>query len=177
MPMVDVRPLAASPETVAALAALLVETVAAGGSVSFMHPLDPAEASAFWARSLAAAGRGERVVLGAFEGEELVSTLTLLVDCPPNQPHRAELAKMMTRPSHRHRGLASALIEAAEREAAARGRWLIVLDTATDEGASGLYEKHGYVRAGEIPDYALKPHGGLTGTLLYWKRLATAPSV
>jgi len=47
-----------------------------------------------------------------------------------------------------------------------------VLDTATDEGAAGLYEKHGYVRAGEIPDYALKPHGGLTGTLLYWKRLA-----
>lgn len=176
MPMVDVRPLAASPETVAALAALLVETVAAGGSVSFMHPLDPAEASAFWTRSLAAAERGERIVLGAFEGADLVSTLTLLVDCPPNQPHRAELAKMMTRPSHRHRGLASALIEAAEREAAARGRWLIVLDTATDEGAAGLYEKHGYVRAGEIPDYALKPHGGLTGTLLYWKRLATAPN-
>ncbi len=172
---VDVRPLTATPETVAALAGLLVETVAAGGSVSFMHPLDPAEAAAFWTRSLAAAARDERIVFGAFDGDDLVATLTLLLDCPPNQPHRAELAKMMTRPSHRGRGLASALITAAERDAVARGRWLIVLDTATDEGAAGLYERHGYTLAGEIPDYALKPHGGLTGTLLYWKRLASAP--
>lgn len=176
MPAPLVRPLAATPAIVSALADLLVETVAAGGSVSFMHPLDPAEATAFWQRALAAAERGERVILGAFDGEELVATLTLLVDCPPNQPHRAEFAKMMTRPSHRGRGLASALIRAAEAEAAARGRWLVTLDTASDEGAAGLYEKHGFMLAGEIPDYALKPHGGLTGTLLYWKRLAAAPA-
>lgn len=173
MTEVDVRPLAASPATITTLSDLLVATVAAGGSVSFMHPLDPAAAAAFWTRSLASAGRGERIVFGAFDGDDLVATLTLHLDCPPNQPHRAELAKMMTRPSHRGRGLASALIRAAEAEAAARGRWLIVLDTASDEGASGFYERHGYVLAGEIPDYALKPHGGLTGTLLYWKRLAT----
>ena len=171
-----VRPLGSTPETVAALADLLVETVATGGSVSFMHPLAVAEAAAFWERSLAAAERGERVVFGAFDVDELVSTLTLLLDCPPNQPHRAEFAKMMTRPSHRGRGLASALIRAAEAEAAARGRWLVTLDTASDEGAAGLYEKHGFRLAGEIPDYALKPHGGLTGTLLYWKRLAAAPA-
>lgn len=168
------RPLAATPETIAALADLLVATVAAGGSVSFMHPMPHADAVAFWEKSLASAGRGERVVLGAFEDGDLVATLTLLLDCPPNQPHRAEFAKMMTRRSHRGRGLASALIRAAEAEARARGRWLIVLDTATDEGAAGLYEKHGFTLAGEIPDYALKPHGGLTGTLLYWKRLAPA---
>lgn len=173
MTTVDVRPLASSPQTIAALAALLVETVAAGGSVSFMHPLDAAEAAAFWTRSLASADRGERMVFGAFDGDDLVSTLTLHLDCPPNQPHRAEFAKMMTRPTHRGRGLASALIRAAEAEAAARGRWLIVLDTASDEGAAGLYERHGFTLAGEIPDYALKPHGGLTGTLLYWKRLGT----
>ena len=171
MTTVDVRPLASSPQTIAALAALLVETVAAGGSVSFMHPLDAAEAATFWTRSLASADRGERMVFGAFDGDDLVSTLTLHLDCPPNQPHRAEFAKMMTRPTHRGRGLASALIRAAEAEAAARGRWLIVLDTASDEGAAGLYERHGFTLAGEIPDYALKPHGGLTGTLLYWKRL------
>ena len=171
MPPVDARALTSSPETIAALGALLVETVAAGGSVSFMHPLDAAEAATFWTRSLASADRGERMVFGAFDGEELVSTLTLHLDCPPNQPHRAEFAKMMTRPTHRGRGLASALIHAAEAEAAARGRWLIVLDTASDEGAAGLYERHGFTLAGEIPDYALKPHGGLTGTLLYWKRL------
>jgi ribosomal protein S18 acetylase RimI-like enzyme len=175
MSEIAIRPLAAEPATVAALARLLVETVAAGGSVSFMHPLAEDAAAAFWAGSLAAADRGERVVLGAFDGAELVSTLTLLIDCPPNQPHRAELAKMMTRPSHRGRGLASALIVAAEAEATARGRTLIVLDTASDEGAAGLYERHGFTRAGEIPDYALKPHGGLTGTLIYWKWLGRAP--
>lgn len=176
MAEITVRRLDADAATVDALARLLVETVAAGGSVSFMHPFPLAEATAFWTRSLAAAGRGDRVVFGAFDGDELVSTLTLLLDCPPNQPHRAEFAKMMTRPGHRGRGLASRLIRAAEAEAEARGRWLVTLDTASDEGAAGLYEKHGFVLAGEIPDYALKPLGGLTGTLLYWKRLANAPT-
>lgn len=174
MPDVVVRPLAADPATIAALADLLVETVAAGGSVSFVHPLDPAEARVFWERSLDAAERGERVVFGAFDGTDPVATLTLLLDCPPNQPHRCEFAKMMTRPSHRGRGLASALIRVAEAEAIARGRTLIVLDTASEEGAAGLYERHGFTLAGEIPDYALKPHGGLTGTLLYWKRIGAA---
>ena len=169
-----VRPLAADPETVDALADLLVETVAAGGSVSFLHPLDRDAAAAFWTASLAAAERGGRVVFGGFHGTTLVATLTLLLDCPPNQPHRCEFAKMMTRPSHRGHGFASALIDTAERAAAARGRTLIVLDTASEEGAAGLYERHGFTLAGEIPDYALKPHGGLTGTLIYWKRIVAA---
>jgi ribosomal protein S18 acetylase RimI-like enzyme len=153
-----------------ALSEILVEAVAGGGSVSFMHPLPLAEADAFWAGSLAAAARGERVVLGAFDGD-LVGTVTLLLSFPPNQPHRAEIAKMMTRISHRGRGVAKALMRAAERLAAERAKTLLVLDTATEGGASGLYEGLGFVFAGEIPDYALKPHGGLTGTKFYWKRL------
>jgi ribosomal protein S18 acetylase RimI-like enzyme len=88
-----------------------------------------------------------------------------------NQPHRAEIVKMMTRVSHRHRGIAMLLLREAERTAIARGRWLLVLDTAEDEGAAGLYERMGFQLTGLIPDYALKPHGGLTGTLIYWKRL------
>ncbi len=166
-----ITPLAATPETRAMLAALLVETVAHGGSVSFMHPLAPDAAHAFWDGSLAAAARGERIVFGAWDGDELVGTVTLLLDLPPNQPHRAEIAKMMTRVSHRGRGIATALLRAAEAAAIARGRSLLVLDTATEDGAAGLYERLGYTRAGEIPDFALKPHGGLTGTLIYWKRL------
>ena len=78
---------------------------------------------------------------------------------------------MMTRVSHRHRGIATALLREAERIAIARERWLLVLDTAEDEGAAGLYERMGFKLTGLIPDYALKPHGGLTGTLIYWKRL------
>jgi ribosomal protein S18 acetylase RimI-like enzyme len=154
-----------------ALSQLLVETVASGGSVSFMHPLPLETADAFWRDSLAAAGRGDRVVLGALDDENVVATVTLLLGLPPNQPHRAEIAKMMTKISHRHRGIATALMREAERMAIERGRTLLVLDTAADDGASGLYEGLGFNLTGIIPDYALKPHGGLTGTMIYWKRL------
>jgi ribosomal protein S18 acetylase RimI-like enzyme len=160
---------------VSTLADLLIETVANGGSVSFMHPLDRQQAIAFWEASLAAAGRGDRVVLGAFEGEDLIGTVTLLLDCPQNQPHRAEIAKMMTRLNRRGQGVASALMMVAEHIAIKRGRSLLTLDTATDGGAAALYEKLGFYRAGEIPGYAFKPEGGLTGTIIYWKKIGEVP--
>ncbi len=171
MPDIEIRALGASPDIGAMLSYMLIETVAYGGSVSFMHPLAPEAADAFWRDALASAERGERIVFGAFDGENLVGTVTLLLSLPPNQPHRAEIAKMMTRISHRHRGIASALLQAAEHAAVERGRWLLVLDTAVDEGASGLYERMGFKLSGIIPEYALRPHGGLTGTMIYWKRL------
>lgn len=174
MPPFAILPLQDAPPIRAALSELLVETVASGGSVSFMHPMPLEDADAFWKDSLSSAARGERIVLGAFDGETLIGTVTLLLDLPPNQPHRAEIAKMMTRLTHRHRGAATALMHAAEQLAIERGRTLLVLDTAVDEGASGLYEKLGFQLTGIIPDYALKPHGGLTGTMIYWKRIAQA---
>jgi ribosomal protein S18 acetylase RimI-like enzyme len=174
MPDIDIRALKTSPEILQALSEILIETVASGGSVSFMHPLAPEAAFAFWRGSLAAAGRGERIILGGFDGDELIGTVTLLLDLPPNQPHRAEIAKMMTRVSHRGRGVATALMRAAERLAAERGRTLLVLDTAVEDGASRLYEALGFSLTGVIPDYALKPHGGLTGTMIYWKRIDQA---
>ena len=169
---ITITPLTNEPRIRNALSELLVETVASGGSVSFMHPLPLEVADAFWRDSLAAADRGERIVLGAFDGDNLVATVTLLLSLPPNQPHRAEIAKMMTRLSHRHRSIASALMRAAEELAVGRGRTLLVLDTAVDEGASGLYEGLGFNLTGIIPDYALRPHGGLTGTMIYWKKIA-----
>jgi ribosomal protein S18 acetylase RimI-like enzyme len=171
MSAIRIEPLTAAPAICTSLGEMLVETVANGGSVSFMHPLSQVAAEAFWRNSLASADRGERIILGALDGDRLIGTVTLLLDLPPNQPHRAEIAKMMTRLSHRHRGVATALLHEAERMAIARGRWLLVLDTAEDEGAAGLYERMGFKLTGLIPDYALKPHGGLTGTLIYWKRL------
>lgn len=173
----DIRPLQHEPVTLAQLTDLLISTVANGDSVSFMHPLPEADARAFWDSSLKAAGRGERIILGAWEGDTLASTVTLLLDFPPNQPHRAEIAKMMTHLSHRGRGLAAALLREAEALAVQRGKTLLVLDTATDGGAAGLYEKAGFTLAGEIPDFALKPYGGLTGTLLYWKRIGDGREV
>ncbi|UVK36310.1 GNAT family N-acetyltransferase [Mesorhizobium sp. AR10] len=171
MSSIEIKGLTRDAGTHAMLVDMLIETVAAGGSVSFMHPLSRQAAGAFWNNSLMAAARGERAVLGAWDGAVLVGTVTLLLDFPPNQPHRAEIAKLMTRVDHRGRGVATRLMRAAEDLAVEKGRTLLVLDTATEDGASGLYERLGFNLAGEIPDFALKPHGGLTGTLLYWKRI------
>ena len=171
MSSLEIVALRSSPEVIAALADVLVETVASGGSVSFIHPLAPEVAAAFWTRSLAAADAGERVVLGAMQDGQLVATVTLHLDCPPNQPHRGEIAKLMTRVGWRGRGIARALVLEAERIARERGRTLLTLDTAAEEGAGPFYEKLGYTRAGVIPDYAYKPYGGLVGTIIYWKRL------
>jgi ribosomal protein S18 acetylase RimI-like enzyme len=171
MSAIEIRALGASPDIRDTLSDILIETVANGGSVSFMHPLQPEAAAAFWDGAMAAARRDERIILGAFDGDILAGTVTLLLDCPPNQPHRAEIAKMMTRLSHRGRGIATALMRRAEDLAAERNRTLLVLDTATDGGAAGLYEKLGFTLAGEIPDYAFKPQGGLSGALFYWKRI------
>jgi ribosomal protein S18 acetylase RimI-like enzyme len=101
----------------------------------------------------------------------LVGTVTLLLDCPPNQPHRGEIAKMMTSVGFRGRGIARALMLEAQRIARERGRSLLTLDTASEEGAGPFYDKLGFVRVGEIPDYAYKPHGGLCGTIIYYKRI------
>ena len=136
MPAFAIKPLTASPQTLDALADILVETVAAGGSVHFLHPLALADARGFWAKAFAAAARGERIVLGAYDGETLISTVSLLLDTPPNQQHRAEIGKMMTHPQHRGRGAAKALLTEAERLAAERGRTLLNLDTAADDGAA-----------------------------------------
>ncbi|HUY26655.1 MAG TPA: GNAT family N-acetyltransferase [Candidatus Binataceae bacterium] len=163
-----------SPEVIAALSDLLIEVVANGGSVCFMHPLAREAAADFWKDSLARAASGGRVVLGAWEGEDLAGTVTLDLATPPNQPHRGEVNKLMTRVKSRGRGIARSLMLEAERIAVERSRTLLVLDTAADGGAAGLYEGIGYQRVGVIPGYSLKPHGGLTGTIIYFKPIGPA---
>lgn len=169
--MTEIHKLTSTPDTIDQLANILISTVSAGGSVGFMHPVTKEEAQSFWQKAVDDAEAGNRVIFGAWEGQRLLGTVTLLTAMPPNQPHRAEIAKMMTHPDARKQGIASRLIRAAQVEAVARGKTLLVLDTAADEGAGPFYEKLGYTLTGEIPDFALKPHGGLTGTLFYWKRL------
>ncbi len=171
MTEIKLRPITGTPSIRVALCDMLIEAVAHGASVSFMHPLAYDEADAFWRGSLAEAAKGRRVVLGAFDGDVLVGTFTLVLNCPPNQPHRADLAKLIIRLTHRNRGIGKALMLEAERIAIERGKTLLVLDTAVDGGASPMYEGIGYQLAGIIPDYALKPHGGLTGAKIYWKRI------
>jgi GNAT superfamily N-acetyltransferase len=168
---VQARRLSGTAEEREALSRLLCETVAAGGSVSFMHPLEPQNARAFWDDALSDAASGGRVVFGAFEGEELVGAVTLFLIAWPNQPHRGEVGKLMTFPGRRGRGAGRLLMATLEAAAKDLGRSLLVLDTAADGGAAGFYERLGWRFCGEIPDFALKPHGGLTATRFYWKRL------
>jgi ribosomal protein S18 acetylase RimI-like enzyme len=173
---IQITPLTESPAILAALTTILTEAVAHNASVSFLAPLAPQTAEAFWTQSLQAAANGHRIILGAYHntaliGPTLVGTVTLLLDTPQNQPHRAEIAKLIVRPSHQGQGIAAALMREAEAHAMAAGRTLINLDTATIGGARSLYEKLGYTLTGEIPDYALTPDGILSGTLIYWKRL------
>ena len=113
-------------------------------------------------------------MLGARIAGALAGTVTLDLDTPQNQPHRADIAKLMTAMRWRGRGVARALMIEAERLAASCGRTLLTLDTAEEDGAAGLYERLGFTFAGAIPDYAFKPHGGLTGTRIYFKRVGPA---
>ena len=171
---VDKRPLRIVPVGESnrdALAALLVETVAGNGSVGFMHPLAFSDAQAFWDSALQSAARGERIILGAWSGDALVGTGTLLLVSAPSQPHRAELTKVMTATSARGIGVGAALVAALEQAARDNGRRLVTLDTSVVEGASTFYRGLGYRVAGDIPDYAYKPLGGLGATRVFWKSL------
>jgi GNAT superfamily N-acetyltransferase len=166
-----IRPLTHDAATIARLADILIQTVAAGGSVHFMHPTPPDQAAAYWASALIHADTGGRIMLGAFDGDLLTGTVTLYLDTPPNQPFRGEIWKLMVAPDHRRRGIAQALMRRAEALAVEHGRTLLNLDTAIEGGAEQLYEGLGWIRSGMIPDYAYTPHGELVGTAIYYKTL------
>jgi GNAT superfamily N-acetyltransferase len=171
-----IAPLSDTSAIRAGLTALLVDVVDHGGAVHFMAPLPPAEAQAFWDGALASMARGERLIFGAFDGDLLAGTVTVILQSPPNAPYRRELAKMMTLSSHRRRGVARALLRLAERESLKHGKTLLLLDTATEGGSSALYEAEGFILCGTVPDYAYWPHGGYCGTNFYYKRIDTGSS-
>jgi len=153
-----------------ALAEVLIDCVEGGASVSFMHPLSHARAAAFWRRVADGVAAGERALVVAEDAHGLCGTVQLVLDQPENQPHRAELVKMLVHRRARRQGLGEALIRAAEAAARECGKTLLVLDTANPE-AERLYARMGWTRVGVIPGYALLPHGGLCATTLYYRHL------
>jgi GNAT superfamily N-acetyltransferase len=153
-----------------ALAGVLIDSVEGGASVSFMHPLSRDRAVAFWRRVAQGVAAGERALLVAEDARGLCGTVQLLLDQPENQPHRAELSKMLVHRRARRHGLGAALMRAAEATARECGKTLLVLDTASGE-AERLYERQGWVRVGVIPGFALLPQGGLCGTTVYYRNL------
>src|SRR5438477_1352546 len=157
-------------EQIDGLADVLIDCVEGGASVSFMHPLTREHAAAFWRRVAQGVGAGERALLIAEDARGVCGTVQLILDQPENQPHRADLAKMLVHRRARRQGLGAALMHAAEATARECGKTLLVLDTASDD-AERLYERSGWTRVGVIPGYALLPHGGLCGTTLYYRNL------
>ena len=153
------------------LADLLIDCVDGGASVSFLHPLARDEALAFWRRVADGVAAGRRALLVAEEDGVIVGTVQLVFAEPPNQPHRADLAKMLVLRSARRRGLGAALVEAAERTAVECGKTLLVLDTTTGGDAERLYARLGWIRVGPIPGYALMPDGTPSGTTVFYKQL------
>jgi GNAT superfamily N-acetyltransferase len=152
-----------------ALARLLVDCVADGASLGFLAPLPVEDARAYW--SSAVAGTSACTFVALDDDGALVGVVQLRPAQMPNQPHRADVAKLMVRPDARRRGIARALLAAVEEEAARLGRWVLVLDTATGSAAESAYQTLGWERVGTIPDYALDPQGRLGGTTLFTKRL------
>lgn len=156
------------------LADVLIDCVEGGASVSFMHPLTRERAAAFWQRVARGVAAGERAVLVAEDGRGLCGTVQLALDMPENQPHRADLAKMLVHRRARRQGLGAALMRAAESTARECNRQLLVLDTVTGSDAARLYESLGWVKVGDIPHYALLPRGGYCSTTVYHRDLGVA---
>lgn len=162
---------AVSERQVGELADLLIDSVEGGASLSFMHPLAKEKAVAFWGRVAQGVASGERALLVAEDALGVCGTVQLVLEQPENQPHRADLCKMLVHRRARRRGLGESLMREAERTARECGKTLLVLDAITDGDAARLYERLGWVRVGDIPGYALKPHGGLCSTTYYYRNL------
>ena len=153
-----------------ALAAIMAHCVDNGASIGFLRPMDMKLAQEFWRGVALSESRGERLVFGAFDGDKLLGSVQLVLAQMPNQPHRADISKLIVEPAARRQGLARGLMELAEASAAKIGRRLLTLDTATDDAAS-LYRALGYEFSGRIPDYALSPDGVPEATEIYFKLL------
>lgn len=170
---VQVRSLSApeARECVSALAEVLVDCVEGGASVSFMLPFTQAEAEEFFRNTADGVAKGERILLAAFESSKLVGTVQVITAMPPNQPHRAEVAKLLVHRPARGRGVGSLLMQHAEQEARSAGKTLLVLDTATGGDAERLYQRTNWVRGCVIPRYARFPDGSWGDTTIFWKPL------
>jgi GNAT superfamily N-acetyltransferase len=158
-------------EHVSQLADVLIDCVTGGASVSFMHPLDRERALAFWRRVAGSVAAGQRALIVAADQRGLCGTVQLVLEQPENQPHRADVAKMLVHRRARRRGLGATLMRAAESTALACGKTLLVLDTVTGSDAARLYQRLGWVRVGDIPRYALMPTGEPCGTTVFYRDL------
>jgi GNAT superfamily N-acetyltransferase len=153
------------------LSDVLIDCVEGGASVSFMLPIARATAVAFWQSVAAAVARGERILIVAEDhAGRIVGTVQLILAQVENQPHRADVAKMLVHRRARRHGVGADLLAAAESAALQAGKSLLVLDTASGD-AERLYARLGWLRCGVIPNYALLPGGGFCDTTFFYRAL------
>jgi GNAT superfamily N-acetyltransferase len=158
------------------LAEVLIDCVEGGASVGFMQPMTVEKATRFWRTVANAVARDERVLLVAEDSEgRIVGTVQLVLALPENQPHRADVAKMLVHRRARRHGIARRLLQAVEATAREEGRTLLVLDAVTGGDAARLYARAGWERVGEIPHYALMPDGAPCSTTVFYKRVPEYP--
>ena len=149
---------------------VLVDCVEGGASVGFLLPFPRERAAAFWSGVAAGLAAGERALLVALDDDKrVVGTVQLITATPDNQPHRADVAKMLVHGSARRRGVAGQLLASVEGLAAALGKRVLVLDAVTGGDAERLYERAGWQRVGVIPRYALMPDGAFCATTYFYK--------
>lgn len=176
MTAVAIEELSADPKTVRAsvvdLAGVLADCVAGGASVGFMDGFGIAEAALYFRKVFDDVAAGKVVLLAARKGNKIVGTVQLALDTMPNQPHRAEVKKLLVHRSARNAGIGERLMRDVERFARHHGRSLLVLDTVTESAGYRLYERLGWARVGVIPDYALFPDGRFCDTTIFYKRIA-----
>ena len=172
--MIEIRQLNAAEgrQYLGALAEVLLDCVEGGASVSFMAPLPRATAESFFEKVVQGVEQGDRILLAAFLDSRLVGTVQILIAMPPNQPHRADVAKLLVLRSARGQGVAARLMEHAEEASRLAGKTLLVLDTVTGGDAERLYTRMGWTHAGVIPNYALFPDGRWCDTTIFWKQLS-----
>lgn len=173
MPMTTLRRLhSINDAQIDQLADVLIDCVEGGASVGFMLPLSRERAIAFWRRVARGVAEGERAILIAEDEHGICGTVQLQLDLPDNQPHRADLMKMLVHRRARRRGLGEQLMRGAESLAKDCGRTLLVLDAVADGDAARLYTRLGWVRVGDIPNYALFPDGRFCATTYFYRDLA-----
>jgi GNAT superfamily N-acetyltransferase len=136
-----------------------------------MAPFLPNDGLAFFRKVAASVASSETVLIAARLDGRIVGSVQLGLDTPPNQPHRADVKKMLVHRAARNRGIGGMLMAAVEEEARNRGRWLLVLDTVPGMSGYRLYRRAGWTESGVIPNYALMPDGTLCDTAVFWKRL------
>lgn len=153
------------------LCRILIDSVQNGAAISFMQTITPTEAEDFWLTKVkSAVTSGDTRLFGAFVGDRLIGTVQLILAMPPNQPHRAEISKMIVHPDGRRQGLGKALMTTALQTAQQCGKTLVTLDTRSGDVSEALYRQVGFQEAGKIPEYAFDPDGKTRHATTYMYR-------